>query len=76
MFAVVRIISTNDRNGNPRRGWLIRSTENENSFFIREDFDGDAGLRKFLNGERYMMVGHINVQPSEFKRLERDYCTF
>lgn len=82
---ITRVLCTNDRNGNPRRGWLVSTPFT--TAFIEEDYSGTHNLDVALIGAaasdperaQYAITGttsgpEINVSPAEFKRLKKEYA--
>jgi hypothetical protein len=73
MKVAIYLATTNDRNGNPRRGWLIVETTTGASVeFVDEGYLGHAALVKRYGpntGARLAQtaVGRINVTPGEYR---------
>lgn len=42
----IYINAGNDKNGNPRRGWLIAADDGEITDFVNEGYEGRAALRR------------------------------
>ena len=62
---LVRIATTNDTSGNPRRGWLSVTSAGQPLRWIEEGYLGTGAIRGIDDGETMT----IQVQPAEFKRL-------
>jgi hypothetical protein len=72
----VRVKTTNDTNGNPRRGWVIASAENgETVAFIDEGYAGDRALHVSLAGwygeYECTVTGALQVTPGQYRDLKR-----
>ena len=53
----IKLVADNDRNGNPRRGWLVMTRAGELLCFIDDGFVGWAGVRfKFPNAQIPMVT--------------------
>ena len=63
---LIYIATTNDTNGNPRRGWIRTTSAGQPLGWIEEGYEGSGAIRGYDDGESMK----INVQPSEFKRLK------
>lgn len=66
----------NDRNGNPRRGWIVLRVWNDKgragiarTGFVEEGLSGDTELRR-LAGE-IPTVDHFDISVSEYNRLRK-----
>ena len=64
---LIYIATTNDTNGNPRRGWIRTTSAGQPLGWIEEGYEGSGAIRGYDDGESMK----INVQPAEFKRLKR-----
>ncbi len=62
---LIRIATTNDASGNPRRGWLSVTSAGQPLRWIEEGYLGNGAIRGIDDGETMT----IHVQPAEFKRL-------
>jgi hypothetical protein len=62
---LLRIATTNDTSGNPRRGWLSVTAAGQPLRWIEEGYLGSAAIRGIDDGETMT----IHVTPAEFKRL-------
>jgi hypothetical protein len=65
----VKINAKNDRNGNPRRGWIIYGEGGDFINFIDEEYGGISNLH-----EKYPNVPDTNeimVEPGEYKSFLR-----
>jgi hypothetical protein len=63
---LIYIATTNDTNGNPRRGWIRTTSAGQPLGWIEEGYEGHGAIRGYDDGESMK----INVQPAEFKRLK------
>jgi len=62
---LVRIATTNDTSGNPRRGWLSVTSAGQPLRWIEEGYLGTGAIAGIDDGETMT----IQVQPAEYKRL-------
>lgn len=74
-FHAIRIVSKNDVNGNPQRGWIITTLERFiEPGFIDEGYEGDRVLKLFTKrGFLIPDIIQINVTPAEYKRIKKQY---
>ena len=76
-YSSIRVICNNDKNGNPRRGWIVTTCNLSTGViwnsFLNEGFDGDIELRHKTDG-RPNVQGYLNVTAGEFKRIKEDYA--
>lgn len=63
---LLRIATTNDTNGNPRRGWLSVTAAGQPLRWIEEGYLGSAAIAGIDDGETVT----IQVQPKEYRRLQ------
>lgn len=67
----VYIRTTNDTNGNPRRGWMIVNPDGTTAGFVDEGYTGYPAVR-----ERFpdaVEVSHaLEVTPATYRVLERN----
>lgn len=66
---LVRITTSNDRNGNPRRGWLFVNRLGEPSGWVEEEYYGERGALEAWGVESEPITPAIKVTPSEYRRL-------
>jgi hypothetical protein len=64
---LIRIKTTNDTNGNPRRGWLRTTSAGQVLGWIEEGYEGEGAIRGYDDGESVAII----VTPSEYKRLRK-----
>jgi len=64
---LIYIATTNDANGNPRRGWMRTTSAGQPLGWIEEGYLGRGAIAGYDDGESVK----ITVQPTEFKRLRR-----
>lgn len=64
---LIYIATTNDTNGNPRRGWIATTAAGQPLRWIEEGYQGSGAIAGIDDGETFK----ITVQPTEFKRLKR-----
>lgn len=76
--SAVRVATTNDANGNPRRGWIVTLTvdDERKTTWIEEGYRGRSAVQEdlpWLVGTADLVDGavHINVQPKEYNRLRK-----
>lgn len=75
MFAV-KIETTNDRNGNPRRGWFVYASPGACLAFVEEGQEGQLALTRRFPAFGYDAANAITtlvlrVPPSEYVRAVR-----
>jgi len=64
---LVRIATTNDANGNPRRGWLRLTAGGQVIGWTEEGYLGRGAIEGYDDGESPT----IYVKPSEYKRFKK-----
>lgn len=64
---LVKIATTNDVNGNPRRGWLRLTAAGQLLGWIEEGYEGRGAIDGYDDGESPT----IYVAPKEYKRLRK-----
>lgn len=64
---LIYIGTTNDTNGNPRRGWIHTDNDGQALGWIEEGYEGRGAIAGYNDGETMK----ITVQPAEYKRLKR-----
>lgn len=87
---VVHIRTTNDTNGNPRRGWLVTMTATTDASkvshlsrcMVDEGYEGSQAVERampWLAGPELAWAVdsalEVNVQPKEYRRLVKQYGT-
>ena len=65
---LIRIKSTNDINGNPRRGWLRVDAGGSVRSWIEEGYEGEGAISAY-KGEAETLP--IYVTPKEYNRLRK-----
>lgn len=65
----VYIDANNDRNGNPRRGWMVVDQDGNTLAFVDEDYSGRASLTRRFPG--VPETGRIAVTPGEYRSMLR-----
>lgn len=91
MRTVLKIEAPNDTNGNPRRGWIVSSIdedlcktrggvgrhESTTEAFVDEGYEGTAALDKYLllTEECYTDLGSIPVAASFYRAMRKEYGT-
>ena len=64
---LIYIATTNDTNGNPRRGWIRTNCSTGKALeWVEEGYEGHGAIRAYDDGETMK----ITVAPAEFKRLK------
>lgn len=63
---LIYIGTTNDTNGNPRRGWVRLDSDGQALEWIEESYEGRGAIAGYNEG----VTMKITVQPAEFKRLK------
>ena len=66
----IYIDADNDRNGNPRRGWIITDSAGNFVAFIDEGYDGKSALANLGYGN-ISSTPRIEVKPSVYKDAYR-----
>lgn len=70
MFAI-KIETTNDINGSPRRGWLVYDQPGVCVAFVQEYFGGDQDLwDAFADFSRPVVTAVLEVTPREYNRAK------
>ena len=64
---LIKIATTNDTNGNPRRGWLRVTAGGQILGWIEEGYEGRGAIKGYDDGESPT----IYVQPKEYKRFKK-----
>ncbi len=67
----IHINAGNDRNGNPRRGWLCYSKDGEFFGFVVEGYSGFGALQAVFSGPIVELVTNIPVQPAYYADARR-----
>jgi len=73
MYAAVKIQAMNDRNGNPRRGWIVREVREGQAYaegpvvFVPEGYEHDEARldREFPSG--VVVIATVDVTPGEYR---------
>lgn len=76
MHIAVKISATNDRNGNPRRGWLVyqvteqakrigEGADSDLVGFVDEGYAGIGALRRAY--PRVHVISEVSVTPAEYR---------
>lgn len=67
----VRVDAGNDRNGNPRRGWLIVDAKGDTVEFIDEGYSGDRELEKKFGIKQGLerCTIELNITPGCYRAL-------
>jgi hypothetical protein len=63
---LIYIGTTNDTNGNPRRGWIRTDNEGQALEWIEEGYEGRGAIAGYSDA----VTMKITVAPAEFKRLK------
>lgn len=66
----IKIRADNDRNGNPRRGWLIYTREGDFLGFIDEGYGGRQAMTSLF--PKAVELASIPVQPKTYNEANRD----
>jgi hypothetical protein len=66
----IYICAPNDRNGNPRRGWLFTTGEWLHEWH-EEGFEGQLAIRADYLRDIASMAPRVNVSAREFNRLRK-----
>lgn len=70
MYFAVKIEADNDRNGNPRRGWLVYDQTGTYAAFVDEGYRGEQALRaEFSN---VTVLTHVPTSASYYRTVKRD----
>lgn len=65
---LIKITTSNDINGNPRRGWLTTRNGGAILGWIEEGYQGRGAIDGYDDAE---MGAEIKVTPQEFRRLKK-----
>lgn len=71
----IKVNGGNDRNGNPRRGWIVVEIHGENCDvhdFVTEGYRGPAALED-AGYHKLPTIGVFNVTAREFAAFEKQY---
>lgn len=76
-LTAVKINAGNDRNGNPRRGWIILSTD-DNGYpgivdFCDEGYEGSAAVTGKGYSRKLADAPELAVTPGEYRDLMKRY---
>ena len=67
---LVRVVTQNDSNGNPRRGWIQFSDCGDMTQFIDEGYKGRSMISDLIQiGEMDTLA--LNITPKEYNRLKK-----
>ena len=66
----IKINAGHDRNGNPRRGWLVYTREGNYLGFIDEGYGGRRALTSLFPNA--VELAHIPLQPKTYREAMRD----
>ena len=77
ILSAVHVSAPNDINGNPRRGWIVLTTNNkccQKYHFVSEGYDGRAALKLYgFTPKECQMIDErsipLNITPKEYRRL-------
>lgn len=83
---VVRVRTTNDSNGNPRRGQMVYALSGEYLGFAAEDAAGERGTREAIVSHLYgagvawqrpasshvVQAGDVEITPRQYRALARE----
>lgn len=68
---ILYLKSTNDINGNPRRGWLV--VQPDVIKFVDEGYAGPHALREAGFDLTIPWAAEIKISASEYRRMKREY---
>ena len=71
-LSAIKINAKNDRNGNPRRGWIILDTRNGYTVatdFCDEGYNGSAAVTSKGYSRSLADAPEIVVVPGEYRRM-------
>lgn len=71
MTILVRIRTTNDRNGHPRRAWVRLSSDGRPVEWIDEGYSGYEAIPQEYRGALLRGMLEVNVTPSEYKKTRQ-----
>lgn len=63
----IKINAGNDRNGNPRRGWIICNESGEFVDFVDEGYAGNGALRTSSYSSATPTTQELEVAPSVYR---------
>lgn len=70
--SLIYIASQNDRNGNPRRGWIHCTWDGDFIEFIDEGYEGKSAIEHLVKyGIKQINPYRIQVAPSEYNRWKK-----
>ena len=65
----VYVGTKNDRNGNPRRGWIIYAADGQVDDFVEEGYQGIGALREKYARTPSTSFRKMEVTSSEYRQL-------
>lgn len=70
MITAIKVNTSNDANGNPRRGWDVFGEQGYIGF-VNSGYSGDTErvLRQKLNGTEVRVISEYNVTPAQYNAL-------
>lgn len=71
MITIIYLKSTNDTNGNPRRGWLV--VTEDFTRFVDEGYAGPHAIEEAGFDLTTPWAAEIKISASEYKRVKREY---
>lgn len=85
-YIAIRIVAPNDRNGNPRRGWIIHRVEEGGAErvwtkkigFVDEGYSGTGALLTWQQQAQVNFVEistDIDVSPAFYNRIKKEKWT-
>lgn len=66
----IKVNAGTDRNGNPRRGWLLYDAKGMYLGFVNEDYGGQKALR--MVAPNHIELAVIPTTPAAYRQLLKD----
>lgn len=67
----LRVDAGNDRNGNPRRGWIIWDSRGGDVGFIDEGYTGPQIVAKTFPDRSFRDLGELGITPAVYRMLNK-----
>lgn len=68
---LVRIRTTNDVNGNPRRAWVRLDDDGRPAEWFEEGYSGSHAVPAEYRGSLARTMLEVNVAPAEYRKLRK-----
>ncbi len=70
-YIALKIQADNDRNGNPRKGYLIWFNDGKLIDFLDEGYRGDSVLEKYTQTHNLVLLGTLGVTPAIYAQAKK-----